>query len=523
MYLKIKNIRLLHERRYIHFKGMGYRAFTWAVIALILSLVFAGGYKLEQRLKGHYQRQEETQLQAAAWKSYTQGDYRAASIIADRTLALNSNNVLACRLMAQLADETHSPLTLEWLQRLAQIEPTLENKLFLASTALNYQNPPFSLTVQILSELNPLAPESAGYQVVAAKLALKNNDIPEAKSRIEKAVALEPSNNLFRLSLASMQASLTNGTYNSLGLIDKKGADQNIGQLVLREMVAERLFYHDYSAAGRYSDELTAHLNASLDDQLQNLDILLELKSKTINPRLKSAQNRAISNPVAVAKVAAWMRDHGYLAESLDWLTDLPIESLVQTPVQIALAQGYLQSGNWFALRKLTTQRNWGEFEYLRFALQFRAYTKLGAPGLASSSWTSAMIEANTHRELMMQLLELAKTGRRSRRRKKFSCKWFKSYPMNLGFHKNMNVCVLIVAIPWDCASFTPYCRPDSPMKSSTRTISWRLRCCWRLICAKPTGWRRRTMPAPPAIPPWFPPTPLRCICRVGTSRESRC
>ena len=98
------------------------------------------------------------------------------------------------------------------------------------------------------------------------------------------------------------------------------------------------------------------------------------------------------------------------MAENLDWLTGLSISFLDQRPVQMALAQGYLQSGHWTALLKITGQSNWGDLEFLRFALIFRAWSQLGATGEADSNWKAAMGEAAGRHDAMTQLLQLAES-----------------------------------------------------------------------------------------------------------------
>jgi hypothetical protein len=74
----------------------------------------------------------------------------------------------------------------------------------------------------------------------------------------------------------------------------------------------------------------------------------------------------------------------------------------------MALVQGYLQSSQWTSMLNIASQGNWGDLEFLRLALVFRAWSQLGAAGQADINWNSAMSAAADRHEAMTQLLQLA-------------------------------------------------------------------------------------------------------------------
>src|ERR1017187_9397396 len=81
----------------------------------------------------YYRHFKERRDQAQAQAFLARGDFRNALLSARQTLQLNPTNVPACRVMAALADQAHNPVTLDLLRRVVQTEPTIENKLQLAS------------------------------------------------------------------------------------------------------------------------------------------------------------------------------------------------------------------------------------------------------------------------------------------------------------------------------------------------------------------------------------------------------
>jgi predicted Zn-dependent protease len=420
-----------HVDRYHIWNETYYRFCTWLVATAALLIVLAavaGTFKVGLHHYRHYQEQRG-QKQAQAFMAHS--DYRNAALSARKVLILNPNNLPACRVMAELADRSNSPLALEWLRRIVQNEPTVENRLILASAGLKYQKPPFPLTVQMLDELALTATNSASYQVVAASLAMHTYRLAEAEAHFEAAAKLEPKNELFRMSVAILRMALTNKTeqVQSRAVLEKMRSDESLGLLVLRALVADRLLHKDAATANIYSGQLVANPHATLADQLQNLAILQQLKSDEFSGRLQTMQQEVATNAPAVAEVSAWMQANGLVSENLDWLTGLTIPLLHQRPVQMALAQGYLQSSQWPALLRIATQGNWGDLEFLRFALIFRAWSQLGSAGAADSNWNAAMGEAAGRREAMTQLLQLAESWHLQQKREAVLLQMVQEFP----------------------------------------------------------------------------------------------
>ena len=100
-----------------------------------------------------YRHWKERRLVAQAQAFLAKGDFANGSLCARQVLSLNPSNLVACQLMAGLAEKAGSPALLDWRRRIAEVSPTPENRLSLAATALRLQRPPYSLTTQILDDL----------------------------------------------------------------------------------------------------------------------------------------------------------------------------------------------------------------------------------------------------------------------------------------------------------------------------------------------------------------------------------
>src|SRR5258708_8641122 len=57
------------------------------------------------------------------------GDLANTSLSARQVLQLNPKNVEACRIIAELAESSYSPAAVDWRQRIAELAPTVANKL----------------------------------------------------------------------------------------------------------------------------------------------------------------------------------------------------------------------------------------------------------------------------------------------------------------------------------------------------------------------------------------------------------
>jgi len=357
-----------------------------------------------------YRHYKEKHDLAQAQAFLATGDYRNALLSARQTLLLNPTNVPACRIMSELADISHSPAVLDWLRRIVENEPTVENKLAWATAGLRYQNPPFPLTAQILDELAPEATNLAAYQMVAASLALGTHQLGMAETHMAMAAKLDPTNQLYELNLAVMQLGSTNEakTTSSREVLEKMSVGGKYELPALRSLIVDRQAHHDWTAAENYSTRLLASPRANLDDQLQHLGILKQLQSTNFALQLQSVQQQSATNGLAVALVSKWMQGNGMAVENIAWLTGLPPQLQVQQPVRLALSDAYVQNGDWRTLRDFTSRGNWDDMEFLRLALVAQAWSQLGIPQVADSNWGAAINACDGRFGALTALLGLA-------------------------------------------------------------------------------------------------------------------
>jgi predicted Zn-dependent protease len=395
------------------------------VVILLLALAAYPGRSAYRHLK-------EKRGVAQARVFLANGDYRRAWLSVQQAWLINSNNVEACFITAELEDAAHSPATLDWCQRLVKLSPAITNKLLLASAGLRYQGPPYPLTSQVLDDLSASAATNVpDFHIVSAEMDLSLHRMAEAETHFEVASQLAPTNRLFQLNLAVLRLGSTNtaAADDARAKLKSFSTDTNLGPPALRSLVADRLVHNDAGGALDYSTQLLAGAQATLNDRLQHLGILKRLQSPELTVQLNALHRDAATNATVAAQTATWMEVNGYLADTVGWLSTLPASIQTQTPVRLAFVDCYLNTTNWPALRKLTSSGDWGEMNFLRLAFSSHAWTELGEPLLADGDWRSAVSAAGERLGGLAALLELANRWQLPRAREDLLWRILREFP----------------------------------------------------------------------------------------------
>lgn len=345
------------------------------------------------------------------------GDYANASVSARQALILNTNNLGACQIMASLADLARSPFVLDWRRRIAEIEPTAENKLRLATAGLRYQAPPFAPSAQILEELPATASNLVVFHLVSAELALKLNRPAEAEQHFVIAAALEPTNRLHQINLAVLRLGATNESLAAAAraMLQSFRTDTNLGPVVLRWLVADAVGRKDLSAARTFSEELLRQPHASLEDQLQHLDVLKQSLTGAMPAFVESLERQYATNPPAIYGLALWMAGNGLADEAIAWIKALPEKIHAQQPVPLALNDCYAARKDWPALEEFLQEQQWKDLDFLRFAYRSLAAEKGGGGLGVEGHWRSAVREAGERPGALSALFTLADRWHRER------------------------------------------------------------------------------------------------------------
>jgi tetratricopeptide (TPR) repeat protein len=316
--------------------------------------------------------------------------------------------------MAGWAEKAGSPALLDWRRRIAEVSPTLENRLLLASTALRLQRPPYPLTAQILDDLRAEATNLPAFHVVSAELALRLKELDAAQAHFQAAARLEPTNELYQLNLAALRLASTNAALaaESRATLESLRQSANLGAVALGWLVQDCLRRQDFAAAAAWSAQLVAHPRCTTEQRLQCLDLLLPGKGPEFTSYLESFKQRAITNVAEVRSLSTWLLQHDRAGESLQWLTNLPPAVRAQQPVPLATTEAYSALKDWAAVQDFLAGQRWADLEFMRLAFLSQAALQQKAIS-APTLWRSAVREAGERLGALGILLNLADSWQR--------------------------------------------------------------------------------------------------------------
>jgi tetratricopeptide (TPR) repeat protein len=379
------------------------------LVGAIVALCLIGAWFL---LRPVYRQHREVQAVARAKAYMAKADYRNASLCARQAVQLNPRDLEACRIMAELSERARSPVVLDWRRRIVETDPTIENRLMLASTALRWQAPPYALAAQTLDELRPAATNVAAFHAVSAELALRLRNPAEAMVEFEQAGKLEPTNELHQLNLAVLQLQSTNAGVapGARATLERLRTSTNIGAVALRWLVADSLGRGDLPGAEQFSQQLLKDSRAAADDRLQHLTILQREKNPGFTEFLGLVQKNSLTNAAEMYGVSAWMISHALAADALRWLTNCPAKVRGEQPVPLALVDCYLATKDWNGLGTYLEGQKWGELDFLRYAFLSRAAGEQNQKLGADARWRTAVREAGERLGPLTALLSLAAT-----------------------------------------------------------------------------------------------------------------
>jgi len=379
----------------------------WLLIAILLvasvALIFSPA-------KRFYRTHKETHNLTLAKHFFEKAEYANAALSARQVLVLNPTNVTACRMMADIADIMKSPVALDFRRQLAEYDPSSSNKLAFAEAGLRYQNRPYPVTTQVLSELAATSATNLPlFHVISAEYALALQQLDRAENELRTAAALEPTNRLYQLNLAVVSLHATNREVleKSRANLRQFATETNFAGPALRALLADRLTHDDLSRARDFSQQLLETSQATLADRLQNLSILKKSVADLFPPQLARVQQSVATNAIGAAQVGLWMLGNGMASDAIKWLASLPKGVRGHPAIQVVQASAFDATEDWQALREHCAHGTWKDLDFMRLAYSSHAWAKLGELSVSHGNWHAAVDAAGGRFSALTGLLDL--------------------------------------------------------------------------------------------------------------------
>lgn len=373
----------------------------------ITCLVLAAGVWFGRPI---YRAQKEKKFAAQANAAFAKAEYRKALLNAQQVLVLNSNNLPACRVMAELSDLSRSPLAMVWRRRIAEIEPTVSNRIVFASCALRYEQPPFPIASQLVKELGDTAQNEIAFHLVAAQLALKQTRIAESEEHFEEAVRLEPTNDLHRVNLAvvRMESRDTNVSARAHADLERLQSSAAWGVQARRALLMHHLAHRQFAEAERFSTALLSEPKCTFADKLEHLTVLRSARSPQFEAFAAELQHDAATNVFTSADLVTRLTELGAASNAIVWVKSLPAAMQNEPPLPMALASSYFALGRWRELEDSLNPQQWKERDFIRKALMAFAVSKQKETSVAALHWKDSVQLASARPELLGTLAQMA-------------------------------------------------------------------------------------------------------------------
>ena len=377
--------------------------FRLGLVAIVAGLGFASYRGYGELRKRNLSKQVGQFVDAA--------DYKSAVLVARRLLELDPDNVPATRAMADMADASGRAEALTWRQRVAQLQPGIPaNQIALAKTALRVGQ--LDLVERVLELVPEGARNTISYQQVAGARALARRQPRVAEEHFAAALALEPGNahlslNVASLRLASAERTQADGARATLKELATQPA---VRVSALRALAADAVARNDRAEAQNWATQLKSENGATYADTL--LYFRAVQSTEAAAPALEELKAKAAESAATTAELITWLNREGMAVVAAHWASRLPQQIRDTQPVPLALAESLSFMQDWPALRAAVEDKNWGEFEALRLAVESHALHRLAASQPDSMQrqtvWRAALKAADAKPEQLVAIAQLA-------------------------------------------------------------------------------------------------------------------
>jgi len=378
------------------------KLWKYGLLLLILLLAGYGGYR-------EYIATRQARLVSQARQYLAKSNTKTALLCLRRALGYNPNYVDASRAMAELTEKLSSPAALLWRSRVVELNPkSAPDRFALAQTALLFRD--YLSATNALEGVSKAGRNSFEYHNLAGSVAAALHWLPEAQTHFSEAARLEPTNPLPRLNLAVVRLQGTDERDLALARTALRQLCTNpvVRCQALRELVTDSLRSGEAQDALAFSQELLQQTNALFGVRLLRLDVLRATLSRDFGDAVASAQEEAARDPRKLFDFVNWEERRGGPAAALAWLQSLPMDTQTNQPAALLAADCQATLKQWRPLEVSLAGQQWGELDFVRYALKSLALRGQELTSSADIAWQKAFNATGGRKESLVMLLRLA-------------------------------------------------------------------------------------------------------------------
>ncbi len=347
-----------------------------------------------------------------AREMFAKGKFYQASIAIRASLAENSQNPDAYKLMADLLETVGSSSALAWRQHTVESLPgDVTAKIALARSALRFSK--LEIAASVLKQVDAENRHRTDFLEVEGGYFSLTGDREGAIRDLKEILARDPNSrsaasaklNLARLWLGSTRP---NESKSAKEMLDSLAGDPLLGPDALRLTIEDASRRRDWPVALGASFRLGTFPQATFQDRQLQLEVLVAAGSPLGDFVLRCFQ-LSVRTAEQAASLGQWMLGRFGPGRTIEWLNTLQ-DPLRSDPTVLTLRTACLEmTGNWSDAENILTIREWNRMESSRLALLARVYRRQGQTERATEFWGKAMRAARNMPGALTKLADIAR------------------------------------------------------------------------------------------------------------------
>jgi len=376
-----------------------------SVVGLIL-LVSGGGYLSLSAFHAWQVRR----LLAEANALINEGDYKHASLDAQRVLELSPENADAMRVIARSAESAGLRRAIEFWRRVTELSKNAEGDVTAwARCAVRFGDA--DSASKALDVMPAPGKGTADYHALRSDVALARHDLAEYEKELLEAKRLDPQDKKYDLALATLHVAANDMATHAVGVRELLNLrdDESFHRDAVHRLADDALRRNQITRALEYARELDGLSKRDFSDRLLLLSILKVAGDAETQSLLEQLKKDASGDVMKIGALIGWMNSQKMSAEAVAWIKTLPPTVLVKRATPLNVAEAFIAISDWDGLGKFCAGTNWDGLDYIRNALAARALRELGQVQESSQQWKEAVAKVGTRSEQIFGLAELAR------------------------------------------------------------------------------------------------------------------
>jgi hypothetical protein len=373
----------------------------WTAVALV-ALAIVGYHYVA---KPSYKNWREKRANSIARQHLKAGDYPAALVAVRKAIQYNPSNVDAWKLAVEITEKQDSPQSFAFLQGLASVQPTLENRLRFIHTAIKYHG--YAQAMDVINKVGAEAADSAEFYEVAAQVSQVMRNQTKAKYYLMSLVKLRPNDNEARLELARIR--LVDGFEDNKPSIRAEirglSNDPALRVRALTLLLADAVQTKNETDSLELAGLLAATPEVPIGTQLMIAEAYRQASQKRFEPYLEQLKKAYADKPDHVAVLISYLATHEMSADVRSWFDTLPAKTREEEGVQMSYAAVLLTLKDYAALDDYLRPLKWTENEYARQAFLAFSARRRGDERAFNQAWRLAVIEVGNDPRRLQSLL----------------------------------------------------------------------------------------------------------------------